>query len=71
MRYGLAFYRNQKVFSYEEEPVPVTEHLLITSSGDSAELKKLLDGRRVSLLGRFPAQKLDYYWVGPKPSFDN
>jgi hypothetical protein len=69
MRYGLAFYRNQKVFSYEEEPVPVTEHLLITGTGDDAELKKLLAGRRVSFLGRFPAQKLDYYWVGPKATF--
>ena len=69
MRYGLAFYRNQKVFSYDEEPVPVTEHLLITGTGDNAELKKLLEGRRVSFLGRFPAQKLDYYWVGPKATF--
>jgi hypothetical protein len=47
----------------------VTEHLLITGTGENAELKQLLEGRRVSFLGRFPAQKLDYYWVGPRATF--
>jgi hypothetical protein len=69
IRYGLAFYRNQKVFNYDEEPVPVVEHLLVAKSGSAPELRKLLPGRRMSFLGRSEAQKLDYYWVTSKPDF--
>jgi 4-amino-4-deoxy-L-arabinose transferase-like glycosyltransferase len=69
IRYGLAFYRNQKIFNYDEEPVPVVEHLLVAKSGSAPELHKLLVGRRISFLGRSEAQKLDYYWVTSKPDF--
>jgi 4-amino-4-deoxy-L-arabinose transferase-like glycosyltransferase len=64
--YGLAFYRNQKIFNYDEEPVPVTEHLLVARLGSAPELKKYLPGRKIRYLGRSPAQKLEYYWVSSR-----
>jgi 4-amino-4-deoxy-L-arabinose transferase-like glycosyltransferase len=64
--YGLAFYRNQKVFNYDEEPVPVTEHLLVVRLGSAPELKKYLSGREIHYLGRSNAQNLEYYWVSRK-----
>lgn len=67
IRYGLAFYRNQKVFDYQQDPVPVVDHLLVTRATQSDDLKRLLDGRKTRFLGRFPAQKLEYYWVAKKP----
>jgi 4-amino-4-deoxy-L-arabinose transferase-like glycosyltransferase len=67
--YGLAFYRNQKVFNYSEDPVPVTEHLLVARLGSGPELKKYLAGRTIRLLGRSNAQKLEYYWVQARPAF--
>jgi 4-amino-4-deoxy-L-arabinose transferase-like glycosyltransferase len=69
IRYGLAFYRNQRVFDYNEEPVPVTAHLLVAKAGTLPELIKRLRGRHLSLLGMSRAQKLDYYWVSAKPDF--
>jgi hypothetical protein len=69
IRYGLAFYRNEKVFSYDEEPVPVTAHLLVAKAGTLPELVKRLPGRTLALLGSSRAQKLDYYWVSAKPDF--
>jgi 4-amino-4-deoxy-L-arabinose transferase-like glycosyltransferase len=66
IRYGLGFYRNEKVFSYNEEPVPISEHLLVAKAGDKTELLKLLEGRHLRHLGHSSAQKLDYYLVASK-----
>lgn len=71
LRYGLAFYRNEKVFNYNEEPVPISEHLLVAKSGEEAELFKLLEGRHLRQLGHSTTQKIDYYLVASKadPNF--
>jgi 4-amino-4-deoxy-L-arabinose transferase-like glycosyltransferase len=75
LRYGLAFYRNQKVFNYEPEQdnlehlgeftVPTVGHVLVARQGSRPELERVLHGREMSLLGSFPAQKIEYYWVAP------
>jgi len=62
--YGLHFYRNQPVSRYERDEVPAGPHLVITRTGQRADLEKLLDGRRVVGVGGFPIQKIEYYWVG-------
>jgi 4-amino-4-deoxy-L-arabinose transferase-like glycosyltransferase len=61
--YGLAFYRNQKIFSYDRGEIPSQPHLLVTSEGELAHLPTSIHARRVSLLGVYPPQHLEYYWV--------
>jgi 4-amino-4-deoxy-L-arabinose transferase-like glycosyltransferase len=61
--YGLAFYRNQAISRYERGEMPAGEHLLITPEGLQAAVAKQASGRRVSYLGSYAAQGLDYYWV--------
>jgi 4-amino-4-deoxy-L-arabinose transferase-like glycosyltransferase len=61
--YGLAFYRNQIIAHYEWNQIPAHEHLLIAAAGHDAEIATIASGRRVSHLGSFPAQHLEYYWV--------
>jgi 4-amino-4-deoxy-L-arabinose transferase-like glycosyltransferase len=61
--YGLAFYRNQTIARYERDEVPADEHLVVAPEGSQATVAKEVAGRRVSYLGSFAPQGLDYYWV--------
>jgi 4-amino-4-deoxy-L-arabinose transferase-like glycosyltransferase len=64
--YGLAFYRNQVISRYEQGIVPPTEHLLVAPEGLQPEIARIAADRRISRLGNFPPQHLDYYWIsGP------
>ncbi len=63
LEYGLTFYRNQPTFNYDWGSVPQGEHLLVAPENSQVEIAKLVTGRRVSYLGRYPAQRVDYYWV--------
>ena len=61
--FGLAFYRNQTISRYELHQVPFDEHLLVAPTGTKDAIAQFVGGRRVSYLGDFPAQQLDFYWV--------
>jgi hypothetical protein len=61
--YGLAFYRNQIVSRYELQQIPPEEHLVVAPQGSGEAIAQLVRGRRVSHLGTFSPQKLEYYWV--------
>ena len=61
--FGLAFYRNQIIDRYESGEVPADEHLVIAPEGSQTAIAKQVAGRRVSYLGSFAPQGLDYYWV--------
>ncbi len=63
LEYGLTFYRNQLTFNYDWGSEPREEHLLVAPEDSQLEIEKLMPGRRVSYLGRYPAQHVDYYWV--------
>ena len=67
LEYGLTFYRNQLTLRYEWGSVPREEHLLVTPEGWQPEVAKLTPGRRVSFLGHYPPQHLDYFWVSAAP----
>lgn len=69
--YGLAFYRNQPVPRYERAEVPPEDHLLITRAGFGEAAAALLPGRRLSPVGEFAPQWLDFYWVSTRPSPGN
>ena len=61
--YGLAFYRDQSTSRYEWGRIPGEEHLLVARENSQAEIAQLIAGRRISFLGNFSPQHLDYYWV--------
>jgi len=63
LEYGLTFYRNQLTLNYDWGSVPQQEHLLVAPENSQLEIAKLVAGRRVSYLGHYPAQHLDYFWV--------
>lgn len=70
VEYGLAFYRNQVVARYESGNIPAGQHLLVAPSTWIDNIEKLTAGRKVSFLGHYTPQKLDYFWVsapGAKP----
>jgi 4-amino-4-deoxy-L-arabinose transferase-like glycosyltransferase len=63
VEYGLAFYRNQNIARYESGEVPSTEHLLVAPTAWMDNVAKQTAGRRVTFLGHYAPQGLDYYWV--------
>jgi len=63
LEYGLTFYRNQLTFNYDWGSVPQYEHLLVAPENSQVEIAKLVAGRRVSYLGHYAAQHVDYFWV--------
>jgi 4-amino-4-deoxy-L-arabinose transferase-like glycosyltransferase len=63
LEYGLTFYRNQLTFNYDWGSVPQGEHFLVGPENSQVEIAKLVAGRRVSYLGHYAAQRVDYYWV--------
>ncbi len=64
--YGLHFYRDQEVLRYEAGEIPAGEHILITREGWQKNVAKWTPGRRVTYVGSFAEQGLDYYWVAGK-----
>jgi len=68
LEYGLNFYRNQPIASYDRAEIPVGEHLVVARSGSESELTELVGGRRVVRLGEFPPQQVEFFWVtNPMP----
>ena len=70
LEYGLAFYRNQPVQRYESGNLPPGEHLLVAPTTWMHNVAKETARRRVTLLGHYAPQSVDYYWVsaaGTKP----
>jgi 4-amino-4-deoxy-L-arabinose transferase-like glycosyltransferase len=63
LEYGLTFYRNQLTLNYDWGTIPPQEHLLVAPENSQVEIAKLVAGRRVSFLGHYPAQHVDYYWI--------
>jgi 4-amino-4-deoxy-L-arabinose transferase-like glycosyltransferase len=68
VRYGLAFYLNQPIASYEKNEVPPFDHLVVAASGVQQELEYRLPGRSVTRVGGFAPQHLDFYVVLGKAS---
>jgi 4-amino-4-deoxy-L-arabinose transferase-like glycosyltransferase len=68
LEYGLAFYRNQPIPSYERNEIPDVDHVVVAASGNQRELEHRLPKRLVVLVGGFACQHLDFYLVSGKPS---
>jgi 4-amino-4-deoxy-L-arabinose transferase-like glycosyltransferase len=65
LEFGLQFYRNQKIPRYELGQAPSGEHLVVAREGFRNAFAKNVPGRRIVYLGDFPAQKLEFYYIGP------
>ncbi len=63
VEYGLGFYRDHKIASYERNEIPDGEHVVVATEGAKAELEFRLKDRRVVRIGGFDPQKLDFYLV--------
>lgn len=63
VEYGLAFYRDQVIARYETGNIPLEEHLVVAAPEWTSNVKEWTLGRRVSFLGHYAPQNLDYYWV--------
>jgi len=63
LEYGLIFYRNAEVSNYDFGNIPPQEHLLVAGEYSQVEIAKLVTGRRVSYLGHYTPQHVDYYWI--------
>jgi hypothetical protein len=63
VEYGLAFYRNQSIARYESGNIPTAEHLLVAPATWKDNVTKQTAGRRISFLGHYAPQGVDYYWV--------
>ena len=63
VEYGLGFYRNHKIASYERNEVPEGDHLVVAAEGSKTELEFRLKGRRVTHIGGYALQHLDFYLV--------
>ena len=68
VEYGLGFYRNQFIPSYERNEIPDVDHLVVAASGSQKELEYRLPRRSVTRVGGFAWQHLDFYLVSGKPS---
>jgi 4-amino-4-deoxy-L-arabinose transferase-like glycosyltransferase len=70
--YGLNFYRNQGVVYYEADAPadmphekPAGKHILVARLGSYRDVQEQVGRRAVASLGEFPAQKLEFFLVGP------
>jgi len=63
LEFGLTFYRNQPVHRYERGEIPAGEHILVALAGSQTRVQERVAGRRVSRIGEYPPQKLEFYWV--------
>lgn len=63
LRYGLNFYRNQPISTYNTNEIPASDHLLVARAGSGEALRARAPGRRFSRVGQFRAQHLEYFWV--------
>ena len=68
LEYGLTFYRNRRTLRYEFENVPLEEHLLVAPENWQPEVAKRAAGRRVSFLGHYAPQHVDYFWISAASS---
>jgi len=63
--FELQFYRNQKnIPRYELGQAPTGEHLVVARAGLKNAFARNIPGRRIDYLGNFPAQNLEFFYVG-------
>ena len=65
--FGLQFYRDQPMPRYELNQIPDGEHLVVATEGHERGVFKKVPNRKVTHLGNFAAQRLDFFYVAASP----
>jgi hypothetical protein len=68
IEYGLGFYRNHFIANYGRNEIPDATHIVVAASGTQKELEYRLPQRRVTRIGGWAWQHLDFYLVAAKRS---
>ncbi len=68
IEYGLGFYRNHFVANYGRNEIPDKTHVVVAAAGAEKELEYRLPRRRVTRIGGWAPQHLDFYLVAAKPT---
>jgi 4-amino-4-deoxy-L-arabinose transferase-like glycosyltransferase len=63
VEYGLNFYLNRPIFSYQRGEVPMMQHLVVGRPHAGEAISAAANGRKVLDLGGFPSQNLEFYMV--------
>lgn len=63
VEYGLNYYRNQPVPRYERDGIPAGDHVVVAKSGSAAAIQALAEPRKVTPLGDFAPQHLEFFEV--------
>jgi 4-amino-4-deoxy-L-arabinose transferase-like glycosyltransferase len=70
--YGLDFYRNQPISHYEQEGpldmpsgVPSAKHVVVAREGSLSAVQAVAGDRKVTSIGTFPPQHLEFFLVSP------
>jgi len=63
VEYGLGFYRNHKIASFERNEIPQGDHIVVAAAGSKTEVEYRVKGRHVTRFGGFAPQHLDFYLV--------
>jgi hypothetical protein len=63
VEYGLSFYRNQPIASYDRGEVPIGTHIVVSKPGAAKAIESVVKGRQVTDVGAFTSQGLEFYYV--------
>jgi hypothetical protein len=63
--FGLEFYRNQIISNYQMRHIPTGEHIVVAAQGFQRSIARE-SGRKVTYLGNFQRQKLEYFYVAAR-----
>jgi 4-amino-4-deoxy-L-arabinose transferase-like glycosyltransferase len=66
VEYGLNFYRNQPISSYDRDEIPMGEHVVVGRPGSEAAIASMTKGRKVVDVGGYAAQGLEFYMVASR-----
>jgi 4-amino-4-deoxy-L-arabinose transferase-like glycosyltransferase len=66
IEYGLGFYRNHIIGNYGRNEIPDTTHVVVAAAGTQKELEYRLGERRITRIGGWEPQHLDFYLVAAK-----
>ena len=66
IQYGLGFYRNHVIADYGWNEIPDTTHIVVAKTGSNDWLQARLGQRRITLIGGWEPQHLQFYLVAAK-----
>lgn len=66
VEYGLSFYRDHRVWNYEEDGIPPQRHIVVVRDSSIDKLHRMLKDRTYEPLFKYPAQNLMVYSVSAR-----